>query len=71
VSKKRTAVYDRIRELREKKEPDRERFAKKLGITPIRLWRLETGRTKLTASEVPKFARALEVTVAELYGEAA
>ncbi len=73
MSKKRQLVeiHDRLRELREQREPDRERFAKKMGISPIKLWRLETGRTKLSANDIPRFAKALSVTVAELYGEAA
>ena len=58
----------RIQAIREEKEMSRECLANKLETTRLQIWRIETGKTKLLADDLPRFARALGVDVAELVG---
>jgi transcriptional regulator with XRE-family HTH domain len=60
------SAADRIRETRESKGISREQLAKKLKRERRWVWRIETGATKLRAEDLPRFARALGVEVAEL-----
>jgi transcriptional regulator with XRE-family HTH domain len=48
----------------------RSEVARKLGITFRRWWRMETGRIRILAVELPKIAWALETTISDLYGSA-
>ncbi len=58
--------HQRILSVREERGLSREQVAKKLGATRRWVWRIETGATKLLADDLPRFARALGVEVAEL-----
>lgn len=44
----------------------RAQLAKKLRTSRVRVWRLETGITPIHADYLPKVAKALDSTVAEL-----
>ena len=46
----------------------RSEVARRLGITLRQWWRMETGRIRILAIEMPKIAWALETTVSDLYG---
>lgn len=39
-------------------------------MDPMRYWRLENGKTRALAEDVEQIARALRISVAEVYGEA-
>jgi len=56
----------RIQEVRERQNLTRSALAKKLRITRLQIWRIETGAVKLTVDELPRFARALGVEPSEL-----
>lgn len=57
---------NRIQACREALGLSRADLAKRLKTTRLRVWRIETGKTELPSSELPAFARALTVDVAEL-----
>lgn len=57
---------NRIRARREALGLSRPELAQRLRTTRIRIWRIETGRTQVPSDCLPKFARALRTTVAEL-----
>lgn len=44
----------------------RDQLAKRLKTTRIRVWRIETERTRLPMAELSVWAKALKVTPAEL-----
>ena len=44
----------------------RSELAKRLKTTKLRLWRIETGKTKVDADELRHFANALKTTVEAL-----
>jgi len=67
VPKPVSPVGARIRVIREKRDLTREQLAKKLRTNRLRIWRIETGSTRLEADDVPRFARALGVKPAELF----
>jgi transcriptional regulator with XRE-family HTH domain len=46
-------------------------LARRLGIPSRQWWRMETGRIRILAAEMPLIARALDTTVSALYGELA
>jgi transcriptional regulator with XRE-family HTH domain len=46
----------------------RSEVARRLGITVRRWWRMETGRLRILAVEMPRIAWALETTISDLYG---
>lgn len=56
-------------ELREARGISRADLADALGWSRMRLYRLEKGWTKPLAEDVPDWASALEVSVADVYGE--
>jgi|RhiMethySRZTD1v2_1073278.scaffolds.fasta_scaffold1453232_2 transcriptional regulator with XRE-family HTH domain len=59
---------NRIRELREQAGMTQEVLAKRIGSgwTKLRISRLETGATSLRAEQMPAFAKAFEVSQADL-----
>lgn len=59
-------AHVRIQARREELELSREELAEKLKTTRLRIWRIETGKTKLTADELPDFAKALKCDVEDL-----
>lgn len=61
-----TSTGNRIQLRREWLGLSREDLAQRLGTTRLRVWRIETGKTKLDSDELPKFAEALQTTVSEL-----
>lgn len=61
-------VARHARRIRETKGLSLEEVARKARIKPMRLWRLETGRTRALATDVPKLARGLGTTIQALYG---
>lgn len=67
MSKPISPVGARIQAIREARDLSRIELAKKLRTNRLRIWRIETGETSLEADEVPRFARALGVDVAELF----
>lgn len=54
---------NKIQERREALKMSRAQLAKRLKTSPLRLWRIETGITRLDADEVRPFARALKTSV--------
>jgi transcriptional regulator with XRE-family HTH domain len=44
-------------------------IAKRTGWHELRVWRLLTGRTDLSAEDMKTLARVFDLSVAELYGE--
>ncbi len=61
----------RIADLRAALGHERADLARRVGITPSRLKRIEDGTGRLEASLLYALARALNVTVAELFEDAA
>ncbi len=61
-----TAAHERIQAIREGKGLSREQLAKLLNESRLWVWRIETGKTKLLAEDLPRVALALEVEVEEL-----
>lgn len=57
---------NKIQERREALGLTRAQLAKSVRMKPLRLWRIETGKTQLIADELRPFARALKTTVDEL-----
>jgi len=47
----------------------RPQVARILGIARRQVWRLELAQSRLMASDIPLFARALKTTCGALYGE--
>ncbi|MBF0166385.1 MAG: helix-turn-helix domain-containing protein [Alphaproteobacteria bacterium] len=60
----------RIADLRAALGQERPNLARRVGITPSRLKRIEDGTGRLEASLLYALARALNVTVAELFEDA-
>lgn len=56
----------RVQERREALEMTRSELAKKLKISPLKLWRIETGKTRLIADDLPSYAKALKTTIEDL-----
>ncbi len=56
----------RIQERREALGLTRDDLAKRLKTSRLKVWRIETGRTRVTADHLPMYAKALRTTVAEL-----
>jgi transcriptional regulator with XRE-family HTH domain len=65
----RMEVKDRIRVERTRQGLSRNSLAGKLKMSRRDLWRLETGEIRILAEDVPRFAKALGVSIAKLYGE--
>jgi transcriptional regulator with XRE-family HTH domain len=65
------SLPERMAAIREAAGMSRAELAKKLGWTEIRVWRLETGKTKVLAEDVQAYADACKVTVGEVFGETA
>ncbi len=59
-------AHERIQAIREKQDLSREELAKRLGESRLWIWRIETGETKLLVEDLKRFAKALDVDVAEL-----
>ena len=59
-------VMNRIKEIREAAGLSREQLAEKTGTTGNHIWRLESGRTKLTHEWMTRLAEALACTPADL-----
>ncbi len=72
MARKKTALNERIRKLRESLDPPvtAAEFARQIGMDPIRYWRLENNETRLLADDVAAIAKGLKTGVAEIYGEA-
>jgi len=65
------AIGARLQQVREASGLSREKVARAAGMSSLRLWRIENGETRVLAVDVAKLAKALETSVAEIYGEAA
>lgn len=63
-------VGARIAALREAKGIDRDRFAKKLRFHPLKMYRLESGKTHLTADDLRRIADELGVSAEDIVGSA-
>lgn len=61
----------RIRLLRERADMTQTELAKRLGTDKTAVSHWESGRSHPRAEDIPAVARALAVSIAELYGEAA
>ena len=59
-------VMNRIREIREAAGLTQEELAEMVGTTATHIWRLEQGRTKLTADWMTRLAEALGCSPADL-----
>ncbi len=59
-------AHERIQTIREGKGLSREQLATLLGESRLWMWRIETGKTKLLAEDLPRVARALNVDIEEL-----
>ena len=66
-----TTLQRQIRDLRVKRGLTQEQLAQKVDVDTSAVCQWETGRTSPRSDKVPKIAKALKVTVAALYGEAA
>lgn len=62
-------VARRVQEIRVAKKLSRQQLADRLGITYLQIYRIETGKVDISATDAPRFAIALEVSVASLYRE--
>lgn len=65
------SIGERLQQVREASGLSREKVARAAGMSALRLWRIENGQTRVLAVDVAKLAKALETSVAEIYGEAA
>lgn len=57
---------NRIADRRQELGLTRDQLAKRLNTTRLRVWRIETGKTRLPAEEIRSFARVLKLRVEEL-----
>lgn len=57
---------NRIQARRERLGMSREDLAQKLGTKRMKVWRVETGKTRLPADELKLWARALKTKATEL-----
>lgn len=71
MDEQKPSLPERLVAAREAAKLSRADLAKKLGWTEIRVWRLETGKTKILAEDVQLIADACNTTVGAVYGEAA
>ena len=62
-------VARRIQEIRVAKKLSRQDLADLVGVTYLKIYRIEEGVTQVDVDDVPKFADALDVSVASLYRE--
>lgn len=73
-------VARRVREIREAKKLSRQQLADIVALirrpdgsrppcTYLQVYRIETGVTELAVDDVPRYAEALDVSVASLYRE--
>src|SRR5262249_51524059 len=60
-------VCDRIREERQRKGHTLRQMARRLGISPAQLSKIETGRTTLDLAKLQQIAGALEVPLSSLF----
>jgi transcriptional regulator with XRE-family HTH domain len=60
-------VAHRIKELRLRTGMTQHQVAKQLGVTATQVHKFETGRNRLSASQLLAIARGLDVTVADLF----
>lgn len=60
-----------IRAIRKERQMTQETLASKLAVDKSAIAHWETGNNAPRSDMVPRIAEALEVTVAQLYGEAA
>lgn len=65
-NKKEMAPRLRIQSIREERALTREQLARRMRTSRRWIWRIETGATKLLVDDLPRFARALSVEIAEL-----
>ena len=65
-----TVVADRIRSLRVARGLSQAALAKRMGMKPSQLCKIELGHHGLSGSSIRRLADALNVTIAELMGEA-
>lgn len=63
-------LHHRIKDIREEKKLSQEYMANKLTLSQSQYSRREKGEVKFLADELLSIARILEVSVAQLYGEA-
>jgi transcriptional regulator with XRE-family HTH domain len=57
---------NRIQARREALGLSREDLAKRLGISALKLWRIETGRTAVKAHDLAAFAKGLRTKIEKL-----
>lgn len=69
--RKRLTPPERLRRLRLAQDPplSAAAFAARVGIEPVRYWRLENGRVRPLAEDFEQIAAALKISVAEIYGD--
>jgi len=61
-----TSTGKRIQSRREELRLSRAALAARLGTTYLHVWRIETGHTLVSLKKLPKWAKALQMTPAEL-----
>lgn len=61
-------VHERVARIRAAKNISRTQLARLLRTNRRHVWRIETGRLRLLAEDVPGYARALKVSVGEIFG---
>lgn len=69
ASQEPSLVARRIQEIRVAKKLSRQDLADLVGVTYLKIYRIEEGVTQVDVDDVPKFADALDVSVASLYRE--
>jgi hypothetical protein len=64
-------VHETVKKVVDERGLSTAELVAKTGWSEQRVWRLLTGRTDIHAEDMRVFARVLDKSVAELYGEAA
>jgi transcriptional regulator with XRE-family HTH domain len=69
--RKRPTPPERLRRLRLAQDPplSAAAFAARVGMDPMRYWRLENGKVRPLAEDFEAIAAALKISVAEIYDE--
>lgn len=70
ASQEPSLVARRIKEVRKSKKLSRQQLADLMETTYLQIYRIEEGVTDVHADDVPRFAVALDCSVASLYREA-
>ena len=64
-------IYLNIKNIANRKNVQQKDIAEAFGVTENTMTNYLTGRTKITADQIPLFAKVLRVSIADLFQEAA